>query len=169
MFCKKSVRKNLSKFTRKHLCQSLFSNKVADLWHRWLWHRCFPVNFEKFLRTQFFIEHLRWLLLNKKMANVNGVMSMFLIKVKVHFTHNFLTFQKSIHCKCLSMIFGSFQYIVLREHLQVVAVDVRTFHQGHYILLSSLKTLRRFLRAMTEHSFKTLLKIPRNYGNELTR
>ena len=28
-----------------------------------LWHRCFPVNFAKFLRTSFLIEHLRWLLL----------------------------------------------------------------------------------------------------------
>ena len=27
-----------------------------------LWHRCFPVNFEKFLRTTFFIEQLWWLL-----------------------------------------------------------------------------------------------------------
>ena len=26
-------------------------------------HRCFPVNFEKFLRTPFLTEHLRWLLL----------------------------------------------------------------------------------------------------------
>ena len=30
--------------------------------HR-LWHRCYSVNFAKFLRTPFFIEHLRWLLL----------------------------------------------------------------------------------------------------------
>ena len=28
-----------------------------------LWHRCFPVNFAKFLRTSFFTEHLWWLLL----------------------------------------------------------------------------------------------------------
>ena len=28
-----------------------------------LWHRCFPVNFAKFLSTPFFIEHLWWLLL----------------------------------------------------------------------------------------------------------
>ena len=28
-----------------------------------LWHRCFPVNFTKFLRTPFLTEHLRWLLL----------------------------------------------------------------------------------------------------------
>ena len=31
---------------------------------RSLWHRCFPMNFAKFLRTPFFAEHLRWLLLN---------------------------------------------------------------------------------------------------------
>ena len=29
-----------------------------------LWHRCFPVNFGKFLRTPFLIEQFRWLLLN---------------------------------------------------------------------------------------------------------
>ena len=28
-----------------------------------LWHRCFPMNFAKFLRTPFLTEHLRWLLL----------------------------------------------------------------------------------------------------------
>ena len=27
-----------------------------------LWHRCFPLNFAKFLRTHFLTEHLRWLL-----------------------------------------------------------------------------------------------------------
>ena len=43
----------------KHLCQSLFSNKVtglrpAKLLKKRLWHKCFPVNFAKFLRTFFF-------------------------------------------------------------------------------------------------------------------
>ena len=28
-----------------------------------LWHKCFPVNFMKFLRTPFFMEHPWWLLL----------------------------------------------------------------------------------------------------------
>ena len=28
-----------------------------------IWHRCFSVNFGKFLRTPFLTEHLRWLLL----------------------------------------------------------------------------------------------------------
>ena len=46
---------------------SLF-NKVAGLLtsnfiKKWLKRRCFPVNVANFLRTAFFIEHLRWLLL----------------------------------------------------------------------------------------------------------
>ena len=31
VFCKKGVVRNLTKFTGKHLCQSLFFNKVAGL------------------------------------------------------------------------------------------------------------------------------------------
>ena len=57
---KKSVLRNFAKFTVKHLCQSLLFNNVAGLR---LWHRCFSVNFVKFLRTAFFIEHLWWWLL----------------------------------------------------------------------------------------------------------
>ena len=56
LFCKKGVLRNFAKFTGKCLCQSLISKKR-------LWHRCFPVNFAKFLRTSFLTEHLRWLLL----------------------------------------------------------------------------------------------------------
>ena len=42
----------------KHLCQSLFFNKVAGLRRATLlkerlWRRCFPENFAKFLRTPF--------------------------------------------------------------------------------------------------------------------
>ena len=65
----KAVLRNFAKFTGKHLCHSLFLNKVvglrpATLLKRRLWHRCFPVNFVKFLRTSFLTEHLRWLLLS---------------------------------------------------------------------------------------------------------
>ena len=31
VFCKKGVLKNFAKFTEKHLCQSIFFNKVAGL------------------------------------------------------------------------------------------------------------------------------------------
>ena len=43
VFCKRVVLRNFAKFTAKHLCQSLFFNKVAG--------------------TPFIIEHLWWLLL----------------------------------------------------------------------------------------------------------
>ena len=44
------------------LIKLLFS--PAILLKRRLWHTCFPVNFVKFLRTPFFIEHLWWMLLS---------------------------------------------------------------------------------------------------------
>ena len=52
----KGVLRNFSKFTGKYLCHSLFSNKVVGLRPATLikkrpWHRDFPVNFAKFLRT----------------------------------------------------------------------------------------------------------------------
>ena len=63
VFYKKDVLKNFAKFREKHLCQSLFFNKVAGLrsatlLKKRLWHRCFPVKFAKFLRTPFLTEHL---------------------------------------------------------------------------------------------------------------
>ena len=80
---KKCVLSNFSKFSEKHLCQKLFFNKVAGLWQftrdvLWkrllyqilptllknsLWHRCFSVNFAKFLRIPFLQNPSRLLLL----------------------------------------------------------------------------------------------------------
>ena len=59
------VLKHSSEFTRKHLCQSLFSNKVAGL------SACNFIKtgasvfceFWEIFRDTFFIKHLRWLLL----------------------------------------------------------------------------------------------------------
>ena len=54
---KRGVLRNFTKFTGKYLCQSArvpFSRAQAcNLLKKRLWHRCFPVNFEKFLRTSF--------------------------------------------------------------------------------------------------------------------
>ena len=55
---KKAIRRNFTKFTGKHLCHSLFFDKVADLrpttlFKRELLHSCFPVDFAKFSRTPF--------------------------------------------------------------------------------------------------------------------
>ena len=64
VFCKKGILRNFAKFTGKHLCRSLFLNKVAGL-RQWC---CLPVNFAKFLRTPFIIEHLWWLLLTVRLS-----------------------------------------------------------------------------------------------------
>ena len=65
VFGKKGVLRNFTKFTGKHLCQILYFNKVAGL-------RRIPVNFAKFLKTPFLIEHHRWLLVirsSRRMLN----------------------------------------------------------------------------------------------------
>ena len=56
VFCKKEVLENFAKFKGKHLCQSLFFNKVAGLRPATLfkkrpWRRCFPLNIANFLRN----------------------------------------------------------------------------------------------------------------------
>ena len=58
VFYKKGVLRNFAKFAGKNLCHNLFLNKVAGLrpetlLKKRLWHRCFSVNFVKFLRTLF--------------------------------------------------------------------------------------------------------------------
>ena len=78
MFCKKGVLRNFTKFAGKHLCQSLFFNKVAaprpeTLSKKRLWHRYFPVNFAKFLRAPIFTQHLWWLLLTSNKLRVMNI------------------------------------------------------------------------------------------------
>ena len=85
---KKGVLKNFAKSTGKHLCWSLFfhnvtGQKAAALLKKRLQHRCFPVNFSKFLRNLFQRTHSgdcfcksslygwsrsKWLLLNSNIA-----------------------------------------------------------------------------------------------------
>ena len=70
MFCKKGPLENFANFTGKHPYQSLFFNKVAVQKTAPLlkdsFFKCFPVNFEKIFKNNFFIEHLWWLLLDLK-------------------------------------------------------------------------------------------------------
>ena len=47
---RKGILGNFAKFTRNHLWQSLFLEKVVGFR---LWYRCFPMNFAKFLKTPF--------------------------------------------------------------------------------------------------------------------
>ena len=68
------VLRNFAKFSWKHLCEILLFNNVASLrpatlFKKRLWHRCFHVNFAKFLRTPFLTEHFWWLLLYLRRRN----------------------------------------------------------------------------------------------------
>ena len=67
----KRVFLEISQNPQENTCASLIFDKVAGLRSATLlkkrpWHRCFPVNFAKFLRTPFLTEHLRWLLLKER-------------------------------------------------------------------------------------------------------
>ena len=68
VFCRKGVLRNFAKFTGKSL-------RPTTLLKKRHWHRCFPVNFSKFLRTPFFIEHLRWLLLKLARLGFPGLVA----------------------------------------------------------------------------------------------
>ena len=72
VFCKRDVLRNFAKFKLK----------------KRLWHRCFPVNFAKFLRTPFSIEHLWWLFLTRK--NIVPKMLVFKIVLRNASCNNFL-------------------------------------------------------------------------------
>ena len=68
LYINKSVLSNFAKFTRKHLCHSLFFNKVAGLrlWKERLWRRCFHAKFFEVSKNTYFIERntTGWLLLS---------------------------------------------------------------------------------------------------------
>ena len=58
VFLKISQNSQENTCTRVYFLISLLALRVQRLWHR-----CFPVTFPKILKTSFFVEHIRWLLL----------------------------------------------------------------------------------------------------------
>ena len=65
----KKVFKEISQNSQENICDRVsflikLQPEPATLFKKRLWHRCFPVNFAKFLRTPFLTEHLQWLLLS---------------------------------------------------------------------------------------------------------
>ena len=67
-----------------------------------LWHRCFPVNFVKFLRTSFFAEHLRWLIL---VITVNLLLTSRIVKMWFRTYNKNLLNGISCCCSDLSYIY----------------------------------------------------------------
>ena len=108
MFLKIGVLKSFAIFTGKHLCWSLLFNKVAGLRpavllkKKRLQHRCFLANMEKFLRTAFFKEQLRWLLLK-----VNNSFDIYVMYCFQSFLKCFFLFSRSIQ-------FSKYYHVVIR-------------------------------------------------------
>ena len=117
---KKVFLKNFTKFTGKHLCWSLFFNKVsglrpATLLKKRLQQRCFPVNFLKFLGTPFLQKTSQRLLLFVIHLTVSFckevlyIYSNLLLLEKSTKTHNFIHFidqnintrNHTLYCECI--------------------------------------------------------------------
>ena len=66
---------------KKSVLVSLFNKvaglKICNIIKKRLQHRCFPVKFCTFLRTPFFTEYLRWLLLERVIKKNNEEVSLF--------------------------------------------------------------------------------------------
>ena len=81
-----------------------------------LWHRCFPVNFVKFLRTSFFTEHLRWLIL---VITVNLLLTSRIVKMWFRTYNKNLLNGISCCCSDLSYIYWLFILSFKLHHDQV--------------------------------------------------
>ena len=110
-FCKKGILKNSTKFTRKHLCWSLFFNKVSDLrpttlLKKRLRHRCFQEFYESFDNT-FFIEYLSAITsfpnLSHSFISQRGFIYLFKLSFvrKIVKTHNFANTFYTLCCECI--------------------------------------------------------------------
>ena len=102
----------ISQTLQENTCVKVsFSNKItgirpATLLKIRLWHKCFPVNFAKFLRIPFITEHLWWLLLIT--VNISDVCFWFRFK-------GFKWFKSGISfsLKSLSLVLFSFPMLFL--------------------------------------------------------
>ena len=110
----KKVFLEISQTLQENTCVNVsFFNKItwlrpATLLKIRLWHRCFPVNFAKFLRTPFITKHLWWLLLIT--VNISDVCFWFKFKAFKWFKSGIFFSLKSLSSVLFSfpMLFLSF-------------------------------------------------------------
>ena len=126
-------------FTGKYLCWSLFFNIVADLqlYYKRLQHKCSPVKFVKFLKTPFFTEHFRWLLLEnlfrlsrERRLHITGEI------YAVIWQRLLLLLVKNVSsCIWRTLMFGCFSYFYKGDQMETVHVTKSTFVLLCYNLL----------------------------------
>ena len=149
MFCKKGVLRNFAKFVGKHLCRSLYFNKVADptLLKQRLWHRYFSVTFAQVLRKTFLTEHLRWLLL----YIIILVTLLLILEICLSVEINFWKTPLKITVKNLRSFQGTYLW---RSSILVKALSLR--FTVIFLMILKLMVLRNFiiiLSALTGNFF----------------
>ena len=112
VFYKIGVLKNFAKFTEKHVCWSLFFDKVMSAGSLQLYqkmrlqHRCFSVNFTKFLKAPF-------------LQNTSGRL---LLKPQWNRSRNLQVFFKIDVLKCFGKFTGNYicrgHFLVVKNRLQ---------------------------------------------------
>ena len=115
---RKGILRNFTKFTGKHLCQSLFFNKVAgrNFIKKEALAQVFPCEFSKISKNTFFTEHLR------ATASVSGI-SVNLVNQLISHGEKFL--RKVLHDLGNSGIVPcSFQNSKLFENLLLRSLEV---------------------------------------------
>ena len=161
---RKSVFRNFAKFTGKHLCQNLFFNKVLGLRRKTLlkkknWRRCFPVNFETFLRTPFLqntsgqeLLHTYWLIhFNINFKDVSLVITVIIHHSPVWIFHQKLTFlfpiwkhpqtvfvTLAIHTDCSNFSTWDMMILCLVIIFYVLVVDFYVLVVGFCLLMNHL-------------------------------
>ena len=135
---KKGVLKKLAKFTGKHLSQSLFFNKVAglrpaSLSKKTLWHRCFPLNFVKFLRTLFLQNTSEELLLNLS----RRILMLIIVVCLLLFFFAFSIFFEGLHGSLLGLGMQRFKQKKKEEEKNQFPID----HQDHNFHVNEQKVV----------------------------
>ena len=130
------VLENFANFIGKHLCQTLFFNKVAglQLYFKRLQQRCFPVKFVKFLRTTFFAEHLQWLLLENLFRTSREKKLHFTGEIYVVIWQRYLVKNVS-SCIRRTLMFGCFSSFYECDQTNTARITKSTFALLCYNLL----------------------------------
>ena len=113
--------KNFTKLAGKHLYLSLFIDKVAGLrpailLKKTLWHKCFPVNFAKFLST-LFLQNTSGRVLLEILQLVHEIRSFPEVLYKRGVLKNFSKFTDK-HKKQSSEVFSQKMFLKILQNLQ---------------------------------------------------
>ena len=120
-----------AKFRRKHLRQRPFFNKVASFFKKETLAQVFSVNFVKFLRTPFSIEHLLWLLLKWLFFPMSSA----------------LNFRKAMTLNCSSFVNCSCKSLILQNILKCAERTDHFFKNKYYPRILKINTIPAFWEA----------------------